>query len=59
MTAENKLSDKALRVLLGKVQTRQKMIADGKGLSVRVSKHGAVSFVFFSARVTEPRLRYG
>lgn len=50
---------KALRALLSKMQTRQKMIADGKGLFVRVTKHGAVSFVFFSARVTEPRLRYG
>ncbi|WP_329502692.1 site-specific integrase [Klebsiella aerogenes] len=47
MGAENKLSDKALRALVGKQQERQITKADGKGLSIRVSKSGAISFVFF------------
>ncbi|HBR0795150.1 TPA: site-specific integrase [Klebsiella pneumoniae] len=47
MAGENKLSDKALKALHGKLQKRQKMVADGRGLSVRVSTSGTVSFVFF------------
>lgn len=47
MAGENKLSDKALKALHGKPQKRQKMVADGRGLSVRVSTSGTVSFVFF------------
>ncbi|WP_447215403.1 tyrosine-type recombinase/integrase [Citrobacter pasteurii] len=47
MGAENKLSDKALRALMGKVQPAQRHIADGKGLSARISKKGGISFVFF------------
>lgn len=47
MGAENKLSDKRLKNLLGKTLPRQQVISDGKGLSVRVSKTGTVSFVFF------------
>lgn len=47
MGAENKLSDKRLKNLLGKPLPRQQVISDGKGLSVRVSKTGTVSFVFF------------
>ncbi|MBA3175190.1 site-specific integrase [Salmonella enterica] len=47
MAGENKLSDKALRALMGKSQERQLTRADGKGMSIRVSKTGAVSFVFF------------
>lgn len=47
MAGENKLSDKALKALHGKPQPRQKMVADGRGLSVRVSMSGTVSFVYF------------
>ena len=47
MAGENKLSDKALKSLEGKPQQLQKIVADGRGLSVRVSTNGAVSFVFF------------
>lgn len=36
MAGENKLSDKALKALHGKPQSRQKMLADGRGLSARV-----------------------
>lgn len=46
MATENKLSDTLLRKLHGKPQSRQKMMADGRGLSVRVSRQGGVSFVF-------------
>jgi|GEM_PF-3221305 len=48
MAGENKLSDKALKALHGKPQPRQKMVADGRGLSVRVSMSGTVSFVISS-----------
>lgn len=57
MAVENKLSDKALKALLGKARDKQKTISDGKGLSVRVSKHGAISFVYFfrtGGRCTAP-----
>lgn len=47
MAGENKLSDKALKALHGRQQVRQKTIADGRGLSVRVSKNGSLSFVLF------------
>ncbi|MFB5745070.1 tyrosine-type recombinase/integrase [Cedecea sp. S5-13] len=47
MAGENKLSDKALKGFLGKPREKQVTVADGKGLSVRLSKKGAVSFVFF------------
>lgn len=47
MAGENKLSDKALKGYLGKPREKQITIADGKGLSIRVSTKGAVSFVFF------------
>lgn len=33
--------------MLGKERERQQTVADGKGLSVRISKTGAISFVFF------------
>ncbi|EBQ9480362.1 site-specific integrase [Salmonella enterica] len=46
MATENKLSDTLLRKLHGKLQPRQKMMADGRGLSVRVSRQGGLSFVF-------------
>ncbi|MFP2504492.1 tyrosine-type recombinase/integrase [Buttiauxella gaviniae] len=57
MAAENKLSDRALKSLLGKVTDKQKTISDGRGLSARVSSKGAVSFVFFfrlGGRETSP-----
>lgn len=47
MADENKLSDKALKGLYGEPQPRQKMVADGRGLSVRVSMSGTMSFVYF------------
>ncbi|EAR9443662.1 site-specific integrase [Salmonella enterica] len=47
MAAENKLSDKRIKALLGKPQDKQQVISDGRGLSIRVSKNGAVSFVMF------------
>ncbi|EBW6364109.1 site-specific integrase [Salmonella enterica subsp. enterica serovar Oranienburg] len=46
MATENKLSDTLLRKLHGKPQSRQRMMADGRGLSVRVSRQGGLSFVF-------------
>ncbi|NTZ36197.1 DUF4102 domain-containing protein [Enterobacter sp. JMULE2] len=46
MVAENKLSDKALKAMCGKPLERQKCIADGKGLSLRISRNGRISFVF-------------
>lgn len=46
MAIENKLSDKLLKSLVGKRQDKQKTIADGRGLSVRVSMVGGISFVF-------------
>ncbi|EOW3043961.1 Arm DNA-binding domain-containing protein, partial [Escherichia coli] len=47
MAIENKLSDKLLKSLVGKRQDKQKTIADGRGLSVRVSMVGGISFVFY------------
>lgn len=47
MTAVNKISDRYLRGLIGKPREKQSTKADGKGLSVRVSKAGGVSFVFY------------
>lgn len=46
MSGENKLSDKKLRSLLGKNRDSQVMLADGKGMSARVSKYGYISFVY-------------
>ncbi|WP_447722313.1 tyrosine-type recombinase/integrase [Edwardsiella tarda] len=47
MAIENKLSDKLLKSLAGKPRDRQKTMADGRGLSVRVSMAGGISFVFY------------
>ncbi|WGL93767.1 tyrosine-type recombinase/integrase [Arsenophonus nasoniae] len=47
MAAENKLSEKRLKALSGSLREKQLLVADGRGLSVRVSKSGMVSFVFF------------
>ncbi|CDG20591.1 Putative prophage terminase, large subunit (fragment) [Xenorhabdus poinarii G6] len=45
--AVNKLNDKKLKSLQGKPVDKQQIIADGNGLSIRLSKTGAISFVFF------------
>ncbi|AOM39202.1 tyrosine-type recombinase/integrase [Xenorhabdus hominickii] len=45
--AVNKLSDKKLKSLYGKPVEKQQTIADGNGLSIRLSKQGTISFVFF------------
>ncbi|MBD2826795.1 tyrosine-type recombinase/integrase [Xenorhabdus szentirmaii] len=45
--AVNKLNDKKLKSLQGKPTDKQQTIADGNGLSIRLSKTGAISFVFF------------
>lgn len=42
----NKLSDKKLKALLGNKRDSETLISDGDGLSVRVSKSGAMSWVF-------------
>ncbi|RYM59075.1 Putative prophage CPS-53 integrase [Serratia quinivorans] len=47
MATENKLSDKLLKSLSGKPSEKQLIMADGRGLSIRVSKAGGVSFVFY------------
>jgi integrase len=47
MAAENKLSDRMLKSLLGKPLDKQVTISDGRGMSIRVSSKGAISFVYF------------
>lgn len=42
----NKLSDKKLRSLLSVQQQKETLVADGDGLSARVSKSGVISWVF-------------
>ncbi|MGF1871135.1 tyrosine-type recombinase/integrase [Photobacterium indicum] len=44
--AENKLTDKKLQSLLGKPNERQVTLADGLGLSARVSVAGGISWLF-------------
>ncbi len=46
MAGTNKLSDKKLKALLGSEREAPIMIADGEGLSVKVSKQGNVSWIF-------------
>ncbi len=46
MAGTNKLSDKKLKALLGSEREAPIIIADGEGLSVKVSKQGNVSWVF-------------
>ena len=46
MAGTNKLSDKKLKALLGSEREAPIMIADGEGLSVKVSKQSNVSWVF-------------
>lgn len=58
MATMNKLSDTLLRKLYRKPQPSQRMIADGRGLSIRVSRQGGVSFVFSwreGGRLSAPR----
>ncbi|EBS4548400.1 DUF4102 domain-containing protein [Salmonella enterica subsp. enterica serovar Newport] len=47
MAAENKLSGKRIKTLLGKPQDKQQVISESRDLSIRVSQNGAVSFVIF------------
>ncbi|EBY8083582.1 DUF4102 domain-containing protein [Salmonella enterica subsp. enterica serovar Banana] len=47
MAAENKLSDRMIKSLYRKKHSKQTTISDGRGLSVRVSPSGGISFVFF------------
>ncbi|EHK0752607.1 site-specific integrase [Vibrio parahaemolyticus] len=44
--SENKLTDSKLKSFLGKPQERQLTIADGLGLSARVSKKGGISWLY-------------
>jgi len=46
MSGTNKLSDKKIKALQGSEREAPIMIADGEGLSVKVSKQGSVSWVF-------------
>ncbi len=59
MAIENKLSDKLLKSLVGKRQDKQKTIADGRGLSVRVSMVGGSALFFTIVLVAGNPLRYG
>jgi len=42
----NKLSDKKLKTYLGQQRDKELTVADGKGLSIRVSRSGHISWVF-------------
>ncbi|HBS2458729.1 TPA: site-specific integrase [Klebsiella pneumoniae] len=42
----NKLSDKKLRALLGSERSKEEMMADGEGLSVRLFRSGSISWIF-------------
>ena len=44
--AVDKLTDKTLKSYLGKQQEKQLTIADGLGLSVRISPAGGLSWLF-------------
>lgn len=46
MAGTNKLSDKKLKALLGAARDSAVMIADGEGLSIKVSVQGSISWVF-------------
>lgn len=46
MAGTNKLSDKKLRALLGAARSKEEMLADGEGLSVRLLRSGAISWIF-------------
>nr|DAE65504.1 MAG TPA: hypothetical protein [Caudoviricetes sp.] len=49
MAEENKLSGRQLKVLQGKSQDKQHLFSDGRGMSVRVSKNGAISLVIIAS----------
>ncbi|MGD1456950.1 tyrosine-type recombinase/integrase [Vibrio harveyi] len=44
--SENKLTDAKLKSYLGKIRAKQTTIADGLGLSARISKSGGISWLF-------------
>ena len=46
MAEINKLSDKKLKSLQGVLRDKEMLMADGKGLSIRVSKAGHISWVY-------------
>ncbi|KLN97308.1 tyrosine-type recombinase/integrase [Moellerella wisconsensis] len=46
MAEINKLTDKKLKNIYGKIFEKESMIADGRGLSIRVSKTGFISWVY-------------
>ncbi|MBH1916891.1 MULTISPECIES: tyrosine-type recombinase/integrase [Serratia] len=46
MAGTNKLSDRKIRALLDGSREKEILIADGDGLSIRVSKSGVISWVF-------------
>lgn len=46
MAGTNKLSDKKLKSLLGTERSKEEMLADGEGLSVRLLRSGAISWIF-------------
>lgn len=45
-SSADKLSDRKLKAILGKSQDKAHTLADGKGLSARISKNGAISWLF-------------
>lgn len=45
-SSTNKLNDKKLRTLLNTPREKEAVLADGEGLSIRVSKSGVVSWVY-------------
>ncbi|WP_156669157.1 Arm DNA-binding domain-containing protein [Shewanella sp. UCD-FRSSP16_17] len=58
MAAINKLSDTLLRKIVGKPYVGKTVIADGDGLSVRISKTGVIGWVFryrLGGRETNPK----
>lgn len=46
MAGTNKLSDKKLKALLGTPRSKEEMLADGEGLSARLLRSGAISWMF-------------
>ena len=58
MAAINKLSDKQLKAINGKPYTGSKLVADGAGLSVRISPKGKIAWVYryrLGGRDTNPK----
>ncbi|MCL1143695.1 tyrosine-type recombinase/integrase [Shewanella gaetbuli] len=58
MAAINKLSDTLLRKIVGKPYVGKAVIADGDGLSVRISKTGVIGWIFryrLGGRETNPK----